>query len=106
MGEGDYMRHVSAEKSIFSSDKNKDERERPTAPLENLKASGSNGGASARSQNGQGAKREAPPADADSHLKPFQEGTPDDGRVAATTSDEVAEKMWGSQQKADPEFFI
>ena len=99
------MRHVSAEKSIFSSGEQKGASEQPV-PSGNGKSKESDGERSARSQKGQGAKRGSPPSDVDSHLKPFQKASGDSGRVTATTSDEVAEKMWGTQQKTDPEFFI
>lgn len=98
MGDSDYLKHVSAEESIYSSDGAKSQSKSVS------------GGESTEDKNGSGATgtQESAVQQAskiDSHLKPFQPRQVDK-TVDATTSDEVAEKMWGAKPEADPEFFI
>jgi hypothetical protein len=99
MGEADYMKHVTAEKSIYTPD------ERGVSGNETPQGT-SSGTARARLRQKQSAKQEGSQADVSRNLKPFQKRQPNVEGVAATTSDEEADKLWGSQKTTDPEFFI
>jgi hypothetical protein len=104
MDESDYMKHVSAEKSMYSHENSSNKK--TSASGNEIWQAPSNSGGHANSQQEKVKKREAQQPDVGSHLKPFQKRQPDAERVAATTSDEEADKLWGSKQVADPEFYI
>jgi hypothetical protein len=119
-GEGDYYRHVDAERLLFSKDAAKDldavPPEWPYMHAADAESTGSSRGqpesevvATLEDKDAAegAAKRHSAdnPQDIDSHLKPFQAAV-DTSHVAATTSDEVAQKLWGDQPNNELEFFI